>query len=85
MCISHHTPLAYPFCAQVSYFIICAFFSVSILKFKKNKKKKPISLKYFILIINCGAHWKLTFIWAIFQYCEPCHYLTAIYSFDSLI
>ena len=52
---------------------------------KKKKKDNPISLKYVILFINCGAYWNLTFIWSISQYCEHCHYLTAIYSFDSLI
>ena len=45
-----------------------------------HSKKKKKTLKYLILIINCGAYWKLTFIWTIYQYCELCHYLTAISS-----
>ena len=49
-------------------------------KISKKKKKKLVSLKYLILFINCGAYWKLTFIWAISLFCEHCHYLNAIYS-----
>ena len=74
----HSPPLVY-----LIYLVLLAsccvghlFLSIPI----KKKEKKKGALKYLILIINCGAYWKLTFIWAISQYCEHCHYLTAISS-----
>ena len=50
---------------------------------KKKKKKFLWNIWFSLLIVELIGIWLL--IWAIFQYCEHCHYLTAIYSFDSLI
>ena len=49
-----------PILCSRKLFYYLLFLSVPIQKFKK--KKKPISLKYLILIINFGAYWNLTFI-----------------------
>ena len=85
-CISHHTSLAYPFCAQISYFILCVFFQYPLENFPKKKKKKDnlISLKYLILIINCGAYWNLNFIWATLNIVNTVTTWLQFIPFDSL-
>ena len=80
-----HWPTHFVLKLAILLFVLSFNTHSKIPKKKKKNRDNPISLKYLILFINYGAYWNLTFSWAISQYCEHCHYLTTIYSFDSLI